>query len=135
MDSNYSDGYSGLAQAQLDKNDITGAIQSAKEAIAINTGNSTAHYALGEAYRRQGLLDEALKELNTALYQYRNSAPVHLATGNGHWHRKATLSAPSKNSRNQFASKLKILMLIWALPTSAKRAATSSIQLPNCAPV
>ncbi len=28
---------------------------------------------------RQGLLDEALKELNTSLYQYRNSAPVHLS--------------------------------------------------------
>ncbi len=52
-----------------------------QEEAFVQVGNSTAHYGLGRAYYKQGLYDEALKELNTSLYQFRNSAPVHQTLG------------------------------------------------------
>jgi tetratricopeptide (TPR) repeat protein len=52
-----------------------------KQAAQYNSGNSTAHYGLGKVYLKQGNVDAAIKELNTALYQNPNSYPAHQAMG------------------------------------------------------
>ncbi|MGZ7238560.1 tetratricopeptide repeat protein, partial [Streptococcus pyogenes] len=67
---------SGAGLVNLTKGDYASAVADFKQAISLASGNSTAHYGLGRTYFKQGLYDEALKELNTSLYQNRNSAPV-----------------------------------------------------------
>ncbi len=66
---------------KMTRNDLGGATADFKQAIALNSGNSTAHYGLGKTLLQQGSVDEAIKELNTSLYQFRNSAPVHFELG------------------------------------------------------
>jgi tetratricopeptide (TPR) repeat protein len=65
-----------MAVGELEK-----ALENFKQVIALNPGNSTAHYGLGRVYLKQGQLDEAIRELNTSLYQYPNSAPAREALG------------------------------------------------------
>ena len=81
LDPQYSEAYSGLGVAKLQQGDTAGATAAFKQAVSLNTGNSTGHYGLGTSYVRQGMFDDAIKELNTSLYQYPNSAPAHLSLG------------------------------------------------------
>lgn len=77
IDPKYSDAYTGEGLIHMVKGNYTEASTAFKQAISLNTGNSTAHYGLGRTYFKQGLNDAALKELNTAEWQYKEKKRNH----------------------------------------------------------
>src|SRR5581483_4583973 len=72
LDPEYSEAFAGQGLVHLNKDELADAAASFKQAISLSSGNSTAHYGLGRTYFKQGLYDDALKELNTSLYQHPN---------------------------------------------------------------
>lgn len=84
-DDRMSEAYAQLGLAKLSQGSNAEAVSNFKYAIQYNSGNATAHYGLGSAFQQQKLYNDAYKELNTALYQYRQqgikSAPVNMAMG------------------------------------------------------
>ena len=80
LDPEMSFAYSALGSLKLDQNSLAEATENFKRAIALNSGNATAHYGLGATLLKQDT-DNAIKELNTSLYQFPNSWPVENGPG------------------------------------------------------
>jgi tetratricopeptide (TPR) repeat protein len=74
--------YTRRGLAELDQGNIQQAQQDFKQSLSIRAANNAAaHYGLGRAYTSQGQFDQAYNELNTALAQNQNSAPIRIARG------------------------------------------------------
>jgi tetratricopeptide (TPR) repeat protein len=74
--------YTRRGLAELDQGNNAAAQQDFKQSLSMRAANnSAAHYGLGRVYTNLGQYDAAYNELNTALAQNTNSAPVRIARG------------------------------------------------------
>ncbi|HEY9787152.1 MAG TPA: tetratricopeptide repeat protein [Candidatus Obscuribacterales bacterium] len=81
MDLECSKSYKEDGMKALMKGDLVAACENFKKAILLEPNNARAHYGLGSTYLKQGLLDQAVVELELARWIDPDDAQVHLALG------------------------------------------------------
>lgn len=66
-DPKYVWGYNYLAYLQAEEGDLSAAVETLKQAIAVEPENAVAHFLIGQAYFRQGNHKDAVLEIGTAM--------------------------------------------------------------------
>ena len=73
-----------IGYLRLNSMNFNGAIETYKQGVSVDPNNAETHKRLGDAYRRQGLQDEALAELVVTLIIDPANADAHAALGQIH---------------------------------------------------
>ena len=94
MDPQFADAYVGLAKVLLQEKEPAKAVDELRKAVQLSPENSTAHYELMEAYRDQGQLAEAQREM--VVFQKLQKASAESFRSR----LDSLLSAQSKNVKN-----------------------------------